>query len=86
MKVRPLSETEAPHIHQMVEELAAEAGIKKPKIGLSEVNIPNAFAYGRSSRSGHIALTRPIIGLLTRDELKAVIGHEMGHIIMLNMI
>ena len=80
MKVRPLSETEAPHIHQMVEELAAEAGIKKPKIGLSEVNIPNAFAYGRSSRSGHIALTRPIIGLLTRDELKAVIGHEMGHI------
>ena len=41
---------------------------------------PNAFAYGRSSKSGHIAITRPILGLLDRDELKAVIGHEMGHI------
>lgn len=80
MKVRPLSEAEAPHIHQIVQELADAAGIPKPEIGLSEINIPNAFAYGRSSRSGHIAITRPILGLLDRDELKAVIGHEMGHI------
>lgn len=80
MKVRPLSEAEAPHIHQMVQEMADAAGIPKPEIGLSEINIPNAFAYGRSSRSGHIAITRPILGLLDRDELKAVIGHEMGHI------
>lgn len=80
MNVRPLSEAEAPHIHQMVQELADAAGIPKPEIGLSEINIPNAFAYGRSSRSGHIAITRPILGLLDCDELKAVIGHEMGHI------
>ena len=80
MRVRPLSEAEAPHIHQMVQELANQAGIPKPEIGLSEIGIPNAFAYGRSSRSGHIAITRPILGLLDRDELKAVLGHEMGHI------
>ena len=80
MNVRPLSEAEAPHIHQMVQELADEAGIPKPELGLSEIDIPNAFAYGRSSRSGHIAITRPILGLLDRDELKAVLGHEMGHI------
>ena len=80
MNVRPLSEAEAPHIHQMVQELADAAGIPKPEIGLSEINIPNALAYGRSSRSGHIAITRPILGLLDRDELKAVLGHEMGHI------
>ncbi|WP_296878880.1 zinc metalloprotease HtpX [uncultured Methanobrevibacter sp.] len=80
MNVRPLSETEAPHIHQMVQELADAAGVPKPEIGLSEINIPNAFAYGRTSRSGHIAITRPILGLLDRDELKAVLGHEMGHI------
>lgn len=80
MNVRPLSEAEAPHIHQMVAELAQEAGIPKPELGLSEVNIPNAFAYGRSKRSGHIAITRPILGLLDKDELRAVIGHEMGHI------
>jgi heat shock protein HtpX len=80
MNVRPLSEAEAPHIHQMVQELADEAGVPKPEVGLSEINIPNAFAYGRSSRSGHIAVTRPILGLLDRDELRAVLGHEMGHI------
>ena len=80
MNVRPLSEAEAPHIHQMVQELADAAGIPKPEVGLSEINIPNAFAYGRSSRSGHIAITRPILGLLDRDELRAVLGHEMGHI------
>ena len=80
MNVRPLSEAEAPHIHRMVEELAREAGVPKPEVGLSEVNIPNAFAYGRTSRSGHIAITRPILGLLDYDELRAVLGHEMGHI------
>lgn len=80
MKVRPLSESEAPNIHQMVEELAREAGVPKPKVEISEINIPNAFAYGRSQRSGHIAITRPILGLLDRDELRAVLGHEMGHI------
>ena len=80
MNVRPLSEAEAPHIHQMVQELADAAGVPKPEIGLSEINIPNAFAYGRSSRSGHIAVTRPILGLLDYEELRAVLGHEMGHI------
>ena len=80
MNVRPLSEAEAPHIHQMVEELAQTANISKPEVCISEINIPNAFAFGRTSRSGHIAITRPILGLLDRDELRAVIGHEMGHI------
>ncbi len=80
MNVRPLSEAEAPHIHQMVQELADAAGVPKPEVGLSEVNVPNAFAYGRSKRSGHIAVTRPILGLLDHDELRAVLGHEMGHI------
>ena len=80
MNVRPLSEAEAPHIHQMVQELADAAGVKKPELGVSQINVPNAFAYGRTSRSGHIAITRPILGLLDDDELRAVLGHEMGHI------
>ncbi len=80
MNVRPLSEGEAPHIHKMVAELAQQAGVPKPELGVSEIDIPNAFAYGRTSKSGHIAITRPILGLLDYDELKAVLGHEMGHI------
>ena len=75
MNVRPLSEAEAPQIHKMVAELAQEAGIPKPEVGLSEVDIPNAFAYGRSKRSGHVCVTKGILGILDQDELKAVLGH-----------
>ena len=80
MGVRYLSEGEAPHIHQMVEELANAAGIPKPKIGISDTMVPNAFAYGRSKRDGHVCVTRGIMGLLDREELKAVLGHEISHI------
>lgn len=80
MKVEPVTPEEQPRIHVMVEEMSKKAGIPKPKVGISHINIPNAFAYGRTKRSGHIALTAPIMNMLDEDELKAVIGHELGHI------
>ena len=80
MGVHYLSEGEAPEIHKIVEELASEAGIPKPKVGMSNTMVPNAFAYGRSKRSGHVCVTRGILGLLDREELKAVLGHEISHI------
>jgi len=80
MRVRYVSEQEAPHLHEMVEDLAAKAGIPKPKVGISEVNIPNAFAFGRSKRDGRVCVTRGILGLLDKGELKAVLGHELSHI------
>ena len=64
MNVRPLSEAEAPHIHQMVQELADAAGVPKPEIGLSEINIPNAFAYGRTSRKQEWSWIRADIRVL----------------------
>lgn len=80
MAVKPVTPQEEPRIHAMVEEMSLKAGIPKPEVGISQIGIPNAFAYGRSKRSGHIAVTAPIIGLLDDDELRAVIGHEIGHI------
>lgn len=80
MRVRPVSETEFPELHQMIEELAHEANIPKPKIGISDMAVPNAFAYGRSKRSGHVCVTSGIMGLLDKEELRAVLGHEMSHI------
>jgi heat shock protein HtpX len=80
MRVRWVSEKEAPELHKMVSEMAARAGIPKPKIGISEMAIPNAFAYGRSQRDGRVCVTRGILNLLSRDELKAVLGHELAHI------
>jgi heat shock protein HtpX len=80
MRVRYVSEQEAPHLHEMVEDLAAKAGIPKPKVGISEVNIPNAFAFGRSKSDGRVCVTKGILGLLDKGELKAVLGHELSHI------
>ncbi|AMK15288.1 zinc metalloprotease HtpX [Methanobrevibacter olleyae] len=80
MGVHQLSEAEAPELHQIVEELAMAANIPKPKVGISNTMVPNAFAYGRSKRSGHVCVTKGILDLLDREELKAVLGHEISHI------
>ena len=80
MRVKWVSEGEAPELHQMVAELAQSAGLPKPKVGVSEVAIPNAFAFGRTRSDGRVCVTRGIMRLLNRDELKAVLGHEMAHI------
>ena len=80
MGVHQLSEAEAPELHQMMAELAAAANITKPKVGISNTMVPNAFAYGRSKRSGHVCVTKGILGLLDQEELRAVLGHEMSHI------
>ena len=80
MGVRYVSEKEAPKLHQMVAELAEKAGIKKPKVAISEMRMPNAFAFGRSRGDGRICVTRGILDTMNEDELRAVIGHEMSHI------
>jgi heat shock protein HtpX len=80
MKVKWVSEKEAPELHNMVAELAEQANLPKPKVGISQLNIPNAFAYGRTQRDGRICVTQGILNLLSRDELRAVLGHEMSHI------
>ncbi|MBM3143332.1 MAG: peptidase, partial [Chloroflexi bacterium] len=80
MKIKWVSEKEAPELHQMVAELAEKANLPKPKVGISQLNIPNAFAFGRTQKDGRVCVTQGILKLLNRDELKAVIGHELSHI------
>lgn len=80
MRVRYLKESEYPEIHEMVRSLAAAANIPAPKIGIADMPIPNAFAYGRTVKDSRICVTQGIIGLLDKEELKAVLGHEMSHV------
>jgi len=80
MGVKYVTEEQAPELHQMVGELANMAGIPKPKIGISETNVPNAFAFGRTKRDGRVCVTRGILNTLNKEELKAVLGHEISHI------
>jgi heat shock protein HtpX len=72
---------EAPQMHQIVEELAREAGIPKPRIYVIPDQSPNAFATGRNPQHAAVAATEGILRLLTPTELKGVLGHELGHVL-----
>ena len=80
MRVKWVSEKEEPELHGQVAELAQKAGIPKPKVGVSQLSIANAFAFGRTIRDGRVCITRGIQRLLSADELKAVLGHEISHL------
>jgi len=80
MRVGWVTEKDEPELHQMIGELAHMAGIPKPRVGISELAIPNAFAFGRSLRDGRVCVTRGIQTLLNQDQLKAVLGHEISHL------
>ncbi len=86
MKVRWVSPQEEPELHQMIEEMSQEAGLPKPKVGISQVAVPNAFAFGRSIKDGRICITSGMRQLLNKEELRAVIGHELSHIKHRDMI
>lgn len=80
MRVKWVSEKEAPELHRMVAELAREARLPKPKVGISQLPIPNAFAFGRTNRDGRVCVTKGILDLLSKEELRAVLAHEISHI------
>jgi heat shock protein HtpX len=81
MKVKYISPNEYPELHQMVSDLSAKAGLPKiPRIGVSQLEIPNAFAFGRSKRDARVCVTKGILNLLDKEELRAVLGHEISHI------
>jgi len=80
MRIKWVSEQEAPELHRMVAELAERANLPKPKVGISQLSIPNAFAFGRTQKDGRVCVTQGILRLLNKEELRAVLGHELAHI------
>lgn len=80
MRVKYVKKEEMPWLFAMVEDLARRAKVPMPKIGISYINVPNAFAFGRSLRDGRICVTKGIMDLLDKNELRAVLGHEMTHL------
>jgi heat shock protein HtpX len=77
---RVIAEDEYPELHMMVEKLCKEADLPKPKIAIMQSAVPNAFATGRSPKHAVVACTDSIMRLLTRDEMEAVIAHELSHV------
>lgn len=75
-----VSPAQAPELHAMVAELAARAGIPRPRLFVIPDEQPNAFATGRNPAHGVVAVTQGIVQLLDRRELRGVLAHELAHI------
>ena len=71
---------EAPELHSIVREVAQLSGMPMPKVFIVQNESPNAFATGRNPEHAVVAATTGILRILDRRELRAVIGHEMGHV------
>src|SRR3954452_13212917 len=77
---KPLSEQENPGLYQMVRELATRANLPMPRLFVIPSDQPNAFATGRNPKNSAVAVTSGITKLLSEDELRGVISHELGHV------
>lgn len=69
-----------PKLFGMVEDLARRAQMPMPRVCVSPMAIPNAFAFGRGIRDGRVCVMQGLLNLLNEDELRAVLGHELAHI------
>ena len=64
----------------VVEEMAIASGLPKPRVWIVPDADPNAFATGRDAATASVAVTEGLLATLSRDELQAVIAHEMAHV------
>jgi heat shock protein HtpX len=75
-----VSAEEAPDLHAMVERLCAMADLPKPRIAVVQTDVPNAFATGRNPKHAAVAVTSGLWQRLEKEELEAVLAHELSHI------
>ena len=80
MRAKVVTPEEQPELHRMVERLSLAAGIPKPKVAVSDMQVPNAFATGRSQKTAAVAVTTGLMALLSERELEGVLAHEISHI------
>ena len=80
MRAREVTPAEAPELHGVIDRLCALADMPKPRVGIADTPVPNAFATGRSPERAVVCVTTGILGMLTAEELEGVLAHELSHV------
>jgi heat shock protein HtpX len=80
MRARVTEPEEAPRLHEAIERLCQLADLPKPKVAVSEMDLPNAFAAGHSRKSATVCVTTGLMERLEPRELEGVLAHELSHI------
>jgi len=79
-RVKEATPSEHPKLHSMIERLSQKSGIKKPRVMIANIPVPNAFAYSSPIASSRVAVTSELLNTLEDEEVEAVLGHELGHL------
>jgi heat shock protein HtpX len=80
MRGHVVTAEQEPELHGVIDRLCALADMKKPRVAVAEVDMPNAFATGRSPNAAVVCATRGIMRRLDEPELEAVLAHELSHV------
>jgi heat shock protein HtpX len=80
MRAREVTPEEEPELHGIVDRLCAMADMPKPRVAVADIGLANAFATGRSADRAVVCVTTGIRGMLTPEELEAVLAHELSHV------
>jgi len=79
-RVEEVKPTDHPRLHRIIDQLSLRSTIRKPRIGIANIPIPNAFAYGSPIAGTRVAVTKGLLEKLEEEEVEAVLGHELGHL------
>ncbi len=77
---RPVSETQAPELYEIVGDLSQRAELPMPRIYITPSAQPNAFATGRNPEHAVVAVTEGLMQILSKEEIEGVLGHELAHV------
>jgi heat shock protein HtpX len=80
MRGHEVSPRQAPELHQLIDRLCALADMPKPRVAISDSDLPNAFATGRNQQHAVVCVTTGILRRLSEPELEAVLSHELSHV------
>src|SRR5439155_235129 len=79
-RAKLVTEAEAPGLYRIVRQVTQQSNLPMPKVAIVPTQTPNAFATGRNPQHAVVAVTEGILSMLTEDELRGVLAHEVSHV------